>query len=81
MNLGSLTLEAAAGPVGDVCIDTGPYKFCGDGLASPSDPWVAQAVDNVENSFAPGLGDKWPGWAVPDINDDVPGSNVDPFEV
>ena len=47
---GLLTRDTFPGPLANVLFDVWPYEFFRDGLASPFDSWMSEAMDDVEDA-------------------------------
>ena len=81
MNFGALAADALARPTRNVGFHIWPYELGCDRLNGPLDSWVAQAMNDFENSSSPSLRHEGARWAITDVDDDVAVSDVNFLEV
>ena len=79
--LGLLTRDTFTSPSRHVLVHRRPHDLGADGLTRPLDAWMTEAMNGIENWFAEGKRNKWPCWAIADVDNQTRLSYVDAFEL
>ena len=73
--------NAFSGPFSNVGVHLGPNHLGSDGLSGPFNPWVAQAVNGIEDLFPESQRDKGACGSVAAVDYEIVATDIDAFKV